>query len=139
MKKLYLLFLFMLTAIILTSCKEDIKAEMNPKIAILGKWEITHLGNGSELIPIDNPSAYEEYLPDSILQSYNYEEKTFDKYKFWLNDSLLIKSFTYIDQIDKDTIVFTLPYKYEFITPNKLKLDFEYPAIFGTSIYKRIK
>jgi hypothetical protein len=121
----------------LVSCKKE-EPQLDPRKAILGKWEATHLGNGNDLIPIENPIAYQQYLPDSVLLTYNYEEETFSYEKYWLTDSLLITSFVFIDNIDKDTVVFKFPYKYDFITPSKLKLEFQYLAIFRTSIYKRL-
>ena len=123
----------------ISSCdKEEIK--IDPRKAILGKWEITHIGNGDSLRPVENPIAYAEYLPDSVLLGYNYEEDRFFYWKYWLTDSLLVQSFVFIDSIDNDTIVFELPYKYDFISPNKLRLEFLIPTFGGQqiSIHKRI-
>lgn len=120
-------------------CDEDQYTPVvtDPNKAILGKWEITHLGQGI----VEDPIAYDEYLADSVLLVYNYQEKTFWKYRYWFADSLLFKSSTNIayDGAEYDTIVTTFPYRYEFLEADKLKLEFQYPAIFRTSIYKRIR
>lgn len=58
--------------------------------------------------------------------------------KYWIKDSLLFQKATFVDAIDKDTIVFIERYKYEFLDRNRLRLDWQTQAIFTTSIFKRI-
>ena len=87
---------------------------------------------------VDNPIAYEEYLSDSILVIYNYEVDRFSYKKYWLTDSLLIKSISFIDDVTNEPKELTFPYKFEFITLNELKLVLQQPAIIVTSTYKRI-
>ena len=69
MKKLqnikFVLLIASLSVIGVSCNKEDI--DIDPRKAILGKWEITHIGNGDSLRPVENPIAYAEYLPDSVL------------------------------------------------------------------------
>lgn len=132
------LFFALTTALLIYGCSKD-DASIDPQNDILGKWELTYSGNGENLTPIPKNLAYEEYLPDSIMRIYNYEEEQSYNQEYWINDSLLFKKYTYIDTIDKDTIIFSEPYKYEFLNRNKLRLDFQYPAIETTFIYKRIK
>lgn len=127
---------------VLYSCdrEENLPQVTNPQQAILGKWEITHLGNGNQLSPVD-PISYEEYLPDSVMLTYVYEEENFYDYQYWFNDSLLAKSRTWItyDGAYYDTITITEEYRFEFIDHNILRLDIHnMTAIFYTSIYKRI-
>ena len=129
--------ILLLSFLMCISCtQEDIP--IDPKSDILGKWEITHLGNGSNLEPIDNPITYREYLPDSLTRVYNYEEKQFYNEKYWIEDDFLNLSYTFIDEIDKDTTIFIEKYKFQFQNKNTLRLDFQNPAILTTSIYKRI-
>jgi hypothetical protein len=106
----------------------------------LGKWEITHVGNGNDLSSV-NPISYEEFLPDSVLLTYVYEEQNTYDYQYWLNDSLLIKRRTWTtdDGVFYDTITVQQEYLFEFIDHNTLRLDIHnMTAIFYTSIYKRI-
>ncbi len=131
------LFFYVISGLIIYACgKDDSPTDLQDDI--LGKWELTQSGNGNNLFSIENPTEYEEYQPDSIMRIFNYEEKRFFNQKYSINDSLLTKEFTYIDPIDKDTIILSEPYKYEFLNRNKLRLNFLYPAIQTTFIYKRI-
>lgn len=119
------------------SCESE-EIKIDPKKAILGKWEITHNSFG----PVENPIAYEEYLPDSVLLIYNYKEGTVSNRKYWMRDSLLFRRSTYFIYEGpgyEDTVVFTDPYQFEFLTRDKLKLEFQYSAMNTTFIYKRIK
>jgi hypothetical protein len=134
MKKITLLLTLIL---ILTfhGCNRE-NLSLNPYKAIIGKWEIIETTFG----PVTNPSEYEEYFPDSILLIYNYDEERFYESKYWLNDSLLYIQHTYTDPVTNDTIlVSTLPYRYKFLTTNKLQLEFQHPSMNPLSIYKRIK
>tara|TARA_R110000868_G_scaffold411424_1_gene703872 strand:+ start:99 stop:512 length:414 start_codon:yes stop_codon:yes gene_type:complete len=132
-----LLFTF-ITIIFICGCSNSDDLPIDPNTAIFGKWEITHLGNGDNLTLIEQPIAYEEYLLDSILRVYNYEEKSFYNEKYWIKDSLLFKTYLFIDAVDKGSTVFIDKYKFQFLDENRLRLDFQNPAIFTTSIYKRI-
>ncbi|MBX2965934.1 MAG: hypothetical protein KF845_07295 [Cyclobacteriaceae bacterium] len=112
-------------------CGED---HIEPTKSILGRWELVENSFGV----VTNPSQYEEYLPDSVLLIYRYNEKTFYQYKYWFNDSLIFKGGIFVDSFG-DTAVVAEPYKYKFISFNKLRMDFQYPAINTSYIYKRIK
>jgi len=73
-----LLILTLLTAtIVLQSCdKEALK--LDPRKAILGKWEETYYGSDdNNLITIDDPLVSIEFLPDSVIRYYDYEFQTF--------------------------------------------------------------
>ncbi|TNJ41936.1 hypothetical protein KFZ70_02940 [Tamlana fucoidanivorans] len=129
-----IVILAMLALIIVGCDKDNMPIEMNPKNAILGKWEITHLGS----TPIENPISYSEYLFDSILIVYNYEEKKYYNQKYWIKDSILYETYDFIDAIDNDTIIFVHRYKFQFLDKNSLRLDFLDPALIPTSFHKRI-
>lgn len=117
-------------------CENNIEPKVtNPKQAILGKWEEIENNLGY----VDNPPGYDEYLPDSVRKSYSYADKIFYYEKYWLEDSLLIRSFKYIDPFDNDTIVFKWRFRYEFLSYNKLKLVSQNPSIIYSQTYKRIK
>ncbi|MBX2965935.1 MAG: hypothetical protein KF845_07300 [Cyclobacteriaceae bacterium] len=111
-------------------CGEDIE----PAKTILGKWEITRTNLGAV-----TPSGYEEYLQDSILISYSYIDNTSFYQKYWFSDSLLVKSFVFIDQYDNDTIVFKFLYRFKFVNYNEFHLEARDPSIQNYFIYKRIK
>jgi len=118
-----------------SSCKKE-EIEIDPHKAILGKWEITHDSYG----PIQKPIAYEEYLPDSILMNYIYEEETFVTKRYWFADSLLYQERVYIDQTTDDTLLVDIqPYKYKFLDRNTLQLDMQYFFMNTYSRYKRIE
>ncbi|MCV9388135.1 hypothetical protein [Reichenbachiella ulvae] len=128
--------LILLLAIASSSCEEDLPTVTDPQQAILGKWEIIENTFG----PVTSPSGYDEYLPDSVRISYSYEDETFYYEKYWFEDSLLIRSFEFIDAYDNnDTTVFNLPYRYEFLNYNTLKLELQFPAMNPIHIYQRIK
>lgn len=128
--------IILILALIVYGCEKD-DPIIIPEQDILGKWEITYLGNGENLNPVVNPIAYNEYLPDSILRVYNYEEERFYNQKYWIKDSLIFETYLFIDEIDKDTTIFVEKYKFHFKNKNSLKLDLQDPAFFTTSIYKR--
>ncbi|HET8736479.1 MAG TPA: hypothetical protein VFM69_07760 [Pricia sp.] len=133
------LFFYALAVLLVYSCSKDDQPVDDPRDAILGKWQLTHLGNGIDAPPYEGDPGYQEYLPDSVMRIHNDGEDGFIYQKYWFNDSLLLQSATYVDAIDKDTIVYIERYKYEFLGRNRLKLDWQVNAIFTTSIYKRIK
>jgi hypothetical protein len=129
--------LFLLCSILLLcSCNKD-EAEpqvTDPEQVILGRWELIEDSFG----PVD-ANGYDEYQTDSIKISYNYDDGVYYNEKYWFEDSLLIRSFTYIDPYNNDTVVFKWPYRFEFISSNTMKLDFQFPSINTLYIYTRIK
>jgi len=134
-KILKLSMFILLTMLTGTGCEKETIAP-DPVKAILGKWEVI----GDSFGPASYPGAYEKYRTDSVLFNYNSENDT-NYSKYWFVDSLLYKSHDYIiiEGYDTTMQVAIEPYKYEFLTYNKLKLVFQYPAIVTTVIYKRIK
>ena len=132
MKKLIYLSLFILIAVL--SCEKE-KIETDPKKAILGKWEITQLGNWPSMEYIEDPLGYEEYLPDSVMRQFDYKTNTNNYKKYWIEDSIL-----YISTLREDGFELIFEYKYTlFDKNNKLRLDAYSLMIFNTSIYKRLK
>lgn len=141
MKNTYICILVLFT--ILGCQKADPLPEVtDPKEAILGKWKIAHLGNGSQLYPIENPNSYEEYPPDSVLLVKLYEDRSTVQADYWIDNSSLFKRNTYLiyespDYID--TLIVVEQYHFEFINYNTLRLDLEnMTAINYTSVYRRI-
>lgn len=135
-QRMYLLALSML-CITFFGCdsNENLPFVTNPQKAILGRWEVIENTFG----PISYPGSYREFRPDSVLFDY-VNEVDFSYSKYWFADSLLYKRHVYIDQVSGDTIlVDTQLYKYEFLTYNKLKLDWQVFAQDPVHIYKRIK
>lgn len=131
-----IIFLVVGTLFVFCCCKDNIEPKVtDPKQALLGKWEEIE----NSLGPVNNPSGYDEYLPDSVRKSYSYVDKIFYFEKYWLQDSLLIRSFKYVDPNDNNVTVFKWPYRYEFLSHDKLKLRFQNPAVINWYIYKRIK
>ncbi len=136
--KLLAILLFLLPlcmAILGTGCEEE-NINPDPDRAILGKWEVIE----NSLGPVSYPGAYEEYGTDSVLFNYNSENDT-NYSKYWFVDSLLYKSHEYIIIEGYDTTIYAdiQSYKFEFLTYNKLQLEFQNPAIVNWVIYKRIK
>jgi len=144
MKKSHLISLLMLTCAtaFLISCSKE-EPKIDPRKAILGKWEITHVGGGgdkldeSSLIPYE-ANGYQEYLADSVTLYYNYNENRFSYEKYWFTDSLLIFSLAFVDDITYEDKESRSIFKYDFIDSNKLRLEAQNTSIFRTSLYKRI-
>lgn len=127
--------LLIIVLIVLTGCKKE-EIMIDPKEAILGKWELSHFGSN----PVKEPVGYVEYLSDSLRISYFYNEELPITSKYWLNDSLLFISTAYSIVGEDDTYTSTWSYKYEFISLNILQLDLQ--KIFASetrSTLKRIK
>lgn len=87
MKALVLIFSVILFS---QSCKKE-PIENDPQKLILGKWELVAGGNWPDdiepLLPI---LGYYEYLPDSVLRYFRYEENEYVWVsKYWMNDSSL--------------------------------------------------
>jgi len=123
---------------LIISCDKE-TPKLDPRKTILGKWELTHYGNGTNLTSNDTPIVYQEYLLDSVLRYYSYEKKRFINYeKYWFEDSLLIQSFETFDDINNEIIVRKRPYLYEFKTADELRLEFQFSAQITSSIYTRI-
>lgn len=133
------LFFYIMTALIIYGCSKDDLPVDDPQQAILGQWQLTHLGNGANAEAYPGNPGYQEYMPDSVMRVHNDGEVGFIYANYWFKDSLLFQRATYTDAIDKDTIIFTERYKYEFLNRNRLRLDLQANAIFTTAIYKRIK
>jgi hypothetical protein len=128
------IYLSVLVSIIFLSCEKE-KIETDPKKAILGKWEITQLGNWPSMEYIEDPLGYEEYLPDSVIRQFDYKTNTNNYKKYWIEDSIL-----YISTLREDGFELIFEYKYTlFDKNNKLRLDAYSLMIFNTSIYKRLK
>lgn len=100
--------------------------------SILGKWELVENTFGA----VDRAPGYFQYKKDSVRLFFNYEQAQVYQEKYWLSDSLLYVSFSYMDEFD--TIVFEIPYKYTFINYNTLKLEMQIPALNPLAIYKRM-
>jgi len=132
-----LYFLCILILFLFFSCDKD-KFELDSRKAIIGKWEITHLGNPSNLVLVENPLVYEEYKNDSIIIEYIYKEQRYDTSWYWFEDSLMIKSSGLIIDELGDSVIINIPYKYTFLTPDRLQLDMQFPAINNIAIYERI-
>lgn len=129
-------FLFVLFVVIGTtafSCKKKEDLIIDPAKAILGKWEIIKQGNWPNMEPYKS-TGYVEYLPDSIIGTYNYATKEY-KYsneKYWI-DTLLHKNI-----YREDGFILTFEYYYKF-SQEELQLDVKnWLMIYNTSIYKRI-
>ncbi|QGY46247.1 hypothetical protein GM418_22055 [Maribellus comscasis] len=73
-------------------CKDDEPLETDPAQIILGKWEITYMGNDR----VENPTGYKEYMKDSVLREYDYETSEY-YYKKYSIDTLL-HEYIYIPQ-----------------------------------------
>ncbi|TLF44463.1 hypothetical protein [Maribacter aurantiacus] len=126
-----------LVILLLIGCNKEDLPIGDPQEAILGRWQITHLGNGSNPPEYDGNGSFIEYLPDSIMRIGNPGEEIIVQ-RYWFQNSLLMHESSYIDVIDRDTLTFIDSFKYEFQNRNRLRLDWQVNAIFTTSIYKRI-
>jgi hypothetical protein len=141
MQDVKLIVLLALIGISFIGCEREkietdpaIENETDPAKIILGKWELTEIGNWPDMDPVSNPLEYIEYLPDSVLRVYEYKTKKWDYEKYWINDTLLYENIATID-----TFQLIICYRYQFSDKNyKLRLDIEAFAIFKTAIYKRI-
>lgn len=115
--------------VLIAGCKKD---EIDPRQAILGKWEPFYLGNGEYQPPVAKPGAYWHFLPDSVLIEYEYAtQKTFTK-KYWI-DTLLNVAATYDDGYQLR--FYYTPKFYE--DTMELRMENASP-IFSTSKWKRI-
>jgi hypothetical protein len=130
-------YIILTLAFILSSC-EKIGNETDPAKIILGKWEIIEMGNWPNMEPIDKPTGFKEYLPDSVLREYDYSKQdyTFNK-KYWI-DSLLHEC-AYLQEENRYVTIGR--YSFEFFDKNKkLRLDYSnIYALYNTFIWKRKK
>jgi len=124
----------LLLCIMAAGCEKEESLETDPAKIILGKWEIVEMGNYPNMESVDKPSGYKEYLPDSVLQEYDYETGSYFYKKYWI-DTLLNESIFY-----QGKQVFTLTFSYNFPDNNTLELEtYNMPSIFNNEKYKRIK
>jgi len=136
MKIIQLPILLVLIGITCFSCKEDkVEVEIDPAEAILGKWELIEIGNWPNMNPIDEPTGYREFMPDSILCDYDYQIENSKCMKYSIDDEILYE----ILRIP-DGITLTFKHEYEFFEEtNKLRLDLVYEsALNSTQIFKKI-
>lgn len=127
------IFLMIITMLIVlgalfisAGCQKDETLKTDPANIILGKWEMVETGNYPNMKPIENPSGYIEFLPDSLLKRYNYESGEYIYEIYWI-DSLLQEG--------------SIKFRYNF-TDNNNKIELEFYQVAGTFnnlIYKRIK
>lgn len=120
--------------ILFFSCERD-KVELDPKKAIIGKWEIVEQGNWPDLDPTI-ATGYTEYTPDSIIRFYDYKLMQFSaSRKYWIEDSTLL-----ISTLREDGFELVFKYKFDFFdNNNKLRLEAYAFMMNNTSIFKRIK
>ena len=129
-----LFLLFGIITLVTFSCEEEEELETDPTKVILGKWELTETGNGSDLEPVKNPLVYTEFLPDSIFKQHIYSTGNVVIRKYWMVDSIL-----YLTTMYEDEFAFYTMYKYQFYNNNsKMRLDIQAFATANTAIYKRI-
>lgn len=115
-------------------CEKDELIETDPTKIILGKWEIVEMGNYPNMAPVDEPTGYKEYLPDSILLVHEYKTKSYSIRKYWI-DTLLHESVLY-----QGEQAFTLTFSYNFPDNNTLELEtFNMPSVFNSEKYIRLK
>lgn len=133
-KNLKLSVFSLLLLIAWTGCKDDEPLETDPSQIILGKSELVKIGNYPDMRPVENPSGYKEYLPDSVLRQYNYETGEFFYRTYWI-DSILHEKVFY-----QDETAFILTFNINFPDKNTLELETNnMPSIFNNEIYQRIK
>lgn len=132
----FLLLLPLSIALFGAGCeKDDEPPETDPAKIILGKWELVEMGNYPDMKPVDKPSGYKEYLPDSVLREYSYKTGNFYYRTYWI-DSLLHEGI-----YRSDGYLVVTRYRYKFISKNnKLELELHNAAgIFNNFVYQRIK
>jgi len=116
-------------------CKDEEPLETDPSQIILGKWEIVEIGNYPDMRPVENPSGYKEYLPDSVLREYDYETGEFFYKTYWI-DSLIHEGV-----YRSDGYLIATRYIYNFINMNnKVELELHNAAgIYNNFLFQRIK
>lgn len=126
----YYFYLWAILIVIWTGCKKATPLETDPTKIILGKWETYEMGGDI----ITNPSAYMEFLPDSVLREFEYGVGYTFKKTYWIDSLLHIKL-----NWDSDEILWE--HKYDFIEDNnKLILEYtNFDAIYNSFTLKRIK
>ena len=98
--------------------KADEPSEIDPAKNILGKWELSEIGNYPDMKPVDKPSGYKEYLPDSVLREYSYKTGNFYYRTCWI-DSLLHEGI-----YRSDGYLVVTRYRYNFVSMNnKVELE----------------
>ena len=78
--------------VLISLCNCDTKNELpsvtDPQQAILGKWEIIEKGNWPSLESYP-PSGYSEYLSDSVVRFFDYNQNQFtSQTNYWIDDRL---------------------------------------------------
>ncbi len=116
------------------SC-EKIANETDPAKVILGKWEITEIGNWPNMEAVDVNGEYVKYLTDSIKIEYSPDFGSMQK-NYWIDT--LLHECIYVQAEHK--CFSTGQFKYEFYDKNnKMRQDILGPALYKTCILKRIK
>ena len=62
--------------LLVSGCQKENPLDKDPANIILGKWELTHSGNGSSLSIKDPIEGYTEFKTDSIVVYYRYSDNT---------------------------------------------------------------
>ena len=133
MKKSFKL-ISLITILALNSCEEKDEA-YDPKVEVLGKWQIIEIGNWTDMHAY-NDGVYWEFLTDSVLQYYDIASGnpfTLDE-KYWLNDTAL-----WIRLPLHDTLTIDQSYNYYFFQ-DKLRLEKNgNPPIYRSFLLLKIK
>jgi|WetSurMetagenome_2_1015567.scaffolds.fasta_scaffold570139_1 hypothetical protein len=116
---------------------EKISNETDPQKIIIGKWKLIEMGNGSNLVTVDQPGGYDEYLHDSVKIEYSYYPPESTQKNYWI-DSLLHERIFFPEEM---RYVNTGVFKFDFFDKNqRMRLDYARGiSEFSTFIYKRIK
>jgi hypothetical protein len=140
MKNTFFLAIILVSTLLIACKKEPLEAD--PAKLILGKWELFEYVLLGETQTVENPYGYYEYLKDSILLHFDYNDNDYNSQsKYWFSDSLLhIYTFYYIHNHPQGGVGITEIYKYSFFdSNNKLKLDDRYSTSWvSTKFFKRI-
>ncbi len=132
--KLFILsFIDLLLLLTGAGCKKEESLETDPAKIILGKWEMVEMCDE----PVESPSAYTEYLPDSVFYEYEYATDEY-YYKKYCIDTLL-HEYIYVPQ--KECYILLFEYSYDF-TDNNNKMYLHYTnfiAMCNSFTFKRIE
>ena len=84
-----ILLFFVAMGFFLSTCEE--RAEIDPKIHILGKWENTESGNWPNMVSYE-ASGFTEYRDDSVVLYFDYATNDYTSQSiYWITDSMLIE------------------------------------------------
>ena len=120
---------------LISGCEKD-NLSIDPKEAILGKWELIQQGTSQDDLSEVPQLGYTEFIDNKSYRYFDYDTEEYDYGDYTINDSVIIY---YYYAVENGEIVDTISvsYYHTFRDKRTMALEIDAPAMLRTFIYKK--